>query len=153
MLISLTPQVFALEVLSYLNREYDGDDNGDGDDNVIVMMTRTMMTMMMMITINQKILKYILYKIIQYKDKESFVKQAFLIAFDLHCNGKNSFHSHLINMSKYFKLPYFNSDLLDITMVKSYVSLMKQEYISSWQNTLNLNFIDLLKVIIPSVVT
>ena len=73
MLISLTPQVFALEVLSYLNREYDGDDNGDGDDNVIVMMTRTMMTMMMMITINQKILKYILYKIIQSKDEESFV--------------------------------------------------------------------------------
>ena len=33
MLISSTPQVFALEVLSYLNRQYDGDDNGDGDDS------------------------------------------------------------------------------------------------------------------------
>ena len=32
MLISSTPQVFALEVLSYLNREWDGDDNDDGDD-------------------------------------------------------------------------------------------------------------------------
>ena len=33
MLISSTPQVFALDVLSYLNRECDGDDNDDGDDN------------------------------------------------------------------------------------------------------------------------
>ena len=33
MLISSTPQVFALEVLSYLNREWDGDDNDDGDDD------------------------------------------------------------------------------------------------------------------------
>ena len=87
------------------------------------------------ITINQKILKYTLY--IQSKDEESLVKQAFLIvSFDLHCNGKNSFHSHLMNMSEYFMLPNFNPDLLDIAMVKSYVSSMKQEYISYWQNTL-----------------
>ena len=39
MLISSTPQVFALDVLPYLNRECDadgndnGDDNGDGDDD------------------------------------------------------------------------------------------------------------------------
>ena len=33
MLISSTPQGFALDVLSYLNRECDGDDNDDGDDN------------------------------------------------------------------------------------------------------------------------
>ena len=33
MLISSTPQVFALDVLSYLNREFDGDDNDDGDDD------------------------------------------------------------------------------------------------------------------------
>ena len=55
-------------------------------------------------------------------------------------------------MSEYFKLPDFNPDLLDI-MVNSYVSLMKQEYISYWQNTLQhsqkLKFIDLLKPIIP----
>ena len=68
------------------------------------------------------------------KDEESLVKQAFLMSFDLHCNGKNSFHSHLMNMSEYFQLPDFNPDLLDIAMVKSYVSLMKQEYISYWQN-------------------
>ena len=80
-----------------------------------------------------KILKYILY--IQSKDEESFVKIVFLMSFDLHCNGKNSFHSHLVNMSEYFKLPDFNPDLLDIAMVKSYVSSMKQENISYWQNS------------------
>ena len=32
-LVSLTPQVFALEVLSYLNLECDGDDNDDDDDD------------------------------------------------------------------------------------------------------------------------
>ena len=39
-------------------------------------------------------------------------------------------------MSEYFKLSDFNPDLLDTAVVKSYVSLMKQEYISYWQNTL-----------------
>ena len=33
MLISSTPQVFALDVLPYLNRECDVDSNDDGDDN------------------------------------------------------------------------------------------------------------------------
>ena len=46
------------------------------------------------------------------------------------------FHSHLKNMSEYFKLSDSNPDLLDITMVKSYVISMKQEYTSFWQNTL-----------------
>ena len=90
---------------------------------MMMMTTMTMimmMMMMMMITINQKILKYILY--IHSKGEESFVKQAFLISLDLHCNDKNSFHSHLMNMSEYFKLPDFIPDLLDIAMVKSYVS-------------------------------
>ena len=72
----------------------------------------------------------------QSKDEESLVKQALLMSFNLHCNGKNSFHSHLMNKSEYFKLPDFNPDLLDIAMVKSYVSSMKQEYILYWQNTL-----------------
>ena len=70
------------------------------------------------ITINQKILKYILY--IQSKDEESLVKQASLMSFDLNCNGKNSLHSHLMNMSEYFKLPDIHPDLLDIAMVKRY---------------------------------
>ena len=39
-------------------------------------------------------------------------------------------------MSEYFKLPDFNPDLLDIAMVKSYLSSVKQGYISYWQNTL-----------------
>ena len=39
-------------------------------------------------------------------------------------------------MSESFKLPDFNPDLLDIAMVKSYVSSMKREYVSYWQNTL-----------------
>ena len=56
------------------------------------------------------------------------------MSFDLQCNGKNSFHSHLMNMLEYFKLPDFNPDLLDIAIVKSYVSSIKQEYISYWQN-------------------
>ena len=38
-------------------------------------------------------------------------------------------------MSECFKFPDFNPDLLDIAMVKCYVSLMKQEGISYWQNT------------------
>ena len=65
------------------------------------------------ITITKKILKYILYYM-QSKDEELL---------------SNSFHSHLMNKSEYFKLPDFNPDLLDIAMVKSYVSSMKQEYI------------------------
>ena len=39
-------------------------------------------------------------------------------------------------MSEYFNLPDFNPDSLDNAMVKGCVSSMKQEYISTWQNTL-----------------
>ena len=68
--------------------------------------------------------------------------------FDLHCNGKNSFHSHLMNMSEYFKLPDFNPDLLGYgygkkpckfnqeRMISFSLGSMKQEYISYCQNTL-----------------
>ena len=60
-------------------------------------------------------------------------------------------------LSEYFNHPDFNPDLLDIAMVKSYVSTMKQEYISYWQNTLQhsqkLEFIDVLKPIIPPLIT
>ena len=75
---------------------------------------------------------------IQSKDEESFVKKSFLMSFDLHWNGKKSFHFHLMNMSEYFNLPDFNPDLLDTAMGKSYVRSIKQEYmyISYWQNTL-----------------
>ena len=82
----------------------------------------------MMITINRNILKYILY--IQSKDAESFVKQAFLISFDSHCNGKNNFHSHLMNMSAVNTLRFLHltSDLLDIAMVKSYLRADVSKY-------------------------
>ena len=56
--------------------------------------------------------------------------------YSFSCDGKNSFHFHLINMSEYLKLRDFNPDLLDIAIVKSYVRSMKHEYISYWQNTL-----------------
>ena len=70
------------------------------------------------------------------------------MSFD--CNGKKSFHSHLMNKSEYFNLPDFNPDLLDTAMVTRYVSSSKQEYISHIGKTpfniiKNLNFIDLLK--------
>ena len=67
-------------------------------------------------TINQKILNYIVC--IKSKDKESFVKQSFLKSFDLYCNGKSSFRSLLMEMSEYFNLPDFNTDLLDTAMIK-----------------------------------
>ena len=63
------------------------------------------------IAINQKILNYILY--IQSKNQDSFVKQSFLMSFDLHSSGKNSFHSNLMKMTDYFNLTDFNPDLLD----------------------------------------
>ena len=36
----------------------------------------------------------------------------------LYCNGKSSFHSHLTEMSEYFNLPDFNTDLLDTATKK-----------------------------------
>ena len=63
-------------------------------------------------TITQKLLNYILY--IQSKTEDSFVKQTFLISFDIHSRGKSSFHSHLMKISKYFNLPDFYVNLLDI---------------------------------------
>ena len=76
----------------------------------------------------KKILIFILY--IKSKDEASFVKQSFLMLFDLYCDGKSSFHSHLMEMSEYFNLPDFNTDLLDAAIVKNFVGLMKQKYIS-----------------------
>ena len=39
-----------------------------------------------------------------------------------------------MEMSEYFNLPDFNTDMLDTVIVKNFLGLMKQEYISSWQN-------------------
>ena len=52
-------------------------------------------------TINQKILNYIVY--IKSKDEESFVKQSYLKSFDLYCDGKSSFRSPLMEMSRVFQ--------------------------------------------------
>ena len=43
-------------------------------------------------------------------------KQSLFMSFDERCNGKNSFHSHLMNMSEYFNLPDFSPDLLDTAL-------------------------------------
>ena len=43
-------------------------------------------------------------------------KQSFFMSLDERCNGKNSFHSHLMNMSEYFILPDFSRDLLDTAL-------------------------------------
>ena len=76
----------------------------------------------------KKILIFILY--IKSKDEESFVKQSFLMLFDLYYDGKSSFHSHLMEMSEYFNLLDLNTDLLDAAIIKNFVGLMKQKYIS-----------------------
>ena len=39
-------------------------------------------------------------------------------------------------MSEYFNLNNFNPDLLDTAKIKHFVSLMKQKYISYWQQAL-----------------
>ena len=79
------------------------------------------------ITITQKLPNYILY--VQSKSEDSFVKQTFFMSFDLHFNGKSSFHSHLMKISEYFNLPDFNPNLLDTAIVKTfgiYLLLKKQ---------------------------
>ena len=59
--------------------------------------------------INKRILKYISY--LQNKDQNSFVVQSLIMSIDLHCNGKNSFYSSVINMLNYYDIPFnFNHD-------------------------------------------
>ena len=86
------------------------------------------------IAISQRILNYILY--LKNKNEDSLVKQSFLMSLGLHSAGKNSFHSNLMKMSEYFNLNNFNPDLLDAAKIKHFVSLMKQKYISYWQQAL-----------------
>ena len=86
------------------------------------------------IAISQRILNYILY--LKNKNEDSLLKQSFLMSLGLHSAGKNSFHSNLMKMSKYFNLNNFNPDLLDAAKIKHFVSLMKQKDISYWQQAL-----------------
>ena len=60
------------------------------------------------------------------KTKTRLLNTVFLISFDLHSTGKNSFHSYLMKMFEYFHLTNFNADLLDTAKVKHILSLMKQ---------------------------
>ena len=62
------------------------------------------------ITVNQNILKYILF--IQSKDDEFFRETIFLMSFDIHCNGKNNFPSHLMNVSEYASLTFSSNQAL-----------------------------------------
>ena len=36
--------------------------------------------------------------------------------FDVHSNGKSSFHSHLMKISEYFNLPDFNPNNININI-------------------------------------
>ena len=58
------------------------------------------------------------------------------MSLDLHSAGKNSFRSNLMKMSEYFNLNNFNPDLLDAAKIKHFLILMKQKYISYWQQAL-----------------
>ena len=86
------------------------------------------------IAINQRILNYMLY--LKNKKEDSFVKQSFLMSLVLLSASKDSFHPNLMKMSEYFNLNNFNPDLLDTAKIKHFVSLMKQKYISHWQQAL-----------------
>ena len=71
----------------------------------------------------------------------------------LHSTGKNSFHSNLMKMFEYFNLNNFNPDILDAAKIKHFLSLMKQKYISYWQEALQhsqkLKFYKVLKTDMP----
>ena len=86
------------------------------------------------IAINQRILNSLLY--FQNKQPDSFVRQSFLISSELHTAGKNSFYSNLMKISEYFNFVNFSPDLVDTAQVTMFLQLMKQKYISYWQQTL-----------------
>ena len=51
------------------------------------------------------------------------------MSIDLHCNGKNSFYSSVINMLNYYDIPFnFNHDTLDDTKITYLVDQMKKKY-------------------------
>ena len=59
------------------------------------------------------------------------------MSLDLHASGKNGFHSRLMVISEYFNLSHQDPDLLDSAKIRHFVSLVKQKYISYWQQTLH----------------
>ena len=89
----------------------------------------------MIIDINKKILNYLDYLI--GKDEDSIVKQALQISIDLHHNGKTSFYSHLMKMVDYYDLNYdFSCNSLSDSIVNRYIGIMKNKYVSYWNQTL-----------------
>ena len=89
----------------------------------------------MIIDINKKILNYLDYLI--GKDVDSMVKQALQISIDLHHNGKTSFYSNLMKMADYYDLKYdFSCNSLNDSIVNRYIGMMKNKYVSYWNQTL-----------------
>ena len=91
----------------------------------------------MIIDINKMILNYLDYMI--GKDEDSIVKQALQISIDLHHmhNEKTSFYSNIVKMVEYFDLnhDFFCISLSD-SIVNRYIGIMKNKYVSYWNQTL-----------------
>ena len=86
------------------------------------------------IDINKKILNYLSY--LQDKDDNSIVKQSLQISIELYNSGQNSFYSNIMKMSEYFSLFDFNYNSLSDSKIKQLVDLMKKQYVSYWNQTL-----------------
>ena len=72
----------------------------------------------LILTINQKILNYILY--LKSKNDDSIMKQIFLISLDFHSIKETNFYSNLLNMVEYYDLQNFNLDTLDENKIIHY---------------------------------
>ena len=70
------------------------------------------------------------------KDEDSIVKKAIKISIDPYYSGENSFYSNLMKMVDYYDL---NSDFswnsLNDSKVKRYVGVIKNKYVSNWNQT------------------
>ena len=67
-----------------------------------------------------------------------FWKPGYLqISIDLHHNGKTRFYSNLMKMVDYFVLNYdFSCNSLIDSIVNRYIGIMKNKYVSYWNQTL-----------------
>ena len=83
----------------------------------------------------RSILNYLDY--LRGKDEDSIVKQALQISIDLHHNGKISFYSNLMKMVDYYDLNYdFSCNSLSDSIVNRSIGIMKNKYVSYWNQTL-----------------
>ena len=90
----------------------------------------------MIIDMNKKNLNYLIDYLIG-KDEDSIVKQALQISIDLHHNGKTSFYSNIMKMVEYYDLNYdFSCNSLSDSIVNRYIGIMKNKYVSYWNQTL-----------------